>query len=75
MVNIVLILPGGRIRIQTFIDAGRPVDATDASVLLENVPGTGVVVGGTGAYEFARGSYASTRDGATRTYILNVKCD
>lgn len=73
--NIVLVLPDGRIHIQTFIDAGRPIDSTDASVLLENVQGTGVVVGGTGAYEFARGSYASTRDGETRTYLLNIKCD
>ncbi|MCP4385467.1 MAG: hypothetical protein GY798_29315 [Hyphomicrobiales bacterium] len=65
----------GQIHIQTFIDAGRPVDATEVSALNEDVQGTGVVIGGTGAYLFARGSYASDRDGEMRTYMLNIKCD
>lgn len=73
--NLILKLPDGQIHVQNLVDAARPVDATEDSVLADKTQATGVVIGGTGAYLFARGAYASERNGETRTYTLNIKCN
>ncbi len=71
--SLVLNLPDGQLHVQTLADTSRSIDDTQASLLTPE--DTGVVLGGTGAYEFARGSYTSFRDGEQRTYKLNIRCD
>ncbi len=71
--SLVLNLDNGQLHLQTLADTSRGIHETEPSLLKPE--DTGVVIGGTGAYEFARGSYQSFRDGEQRTYKLNIKCD
>ena len=71
--SLVISLSDGQIHLQTLADTSRKIDETQQSLLTPQ--DTGVVIGGTGEYAFARGSYTSHRDGEKRTYKLDIRCD
>jgi len=71
--SLVLNLDDGQLHLQTLADTSRGIHETEPSLLKPK--DTGVVLGGTGAYEFARGSYQSFRNGEQRTYKFNIKGD
>jgi len=68
----VLNLKGGDVYYQVLGEvAGQPHETGKPSVK----DYTGVVVGGTGAYAFARGTVDRTFDGTKGSYALDIRCD
>jgi hypothetical protein len=69
----VLNLADGQIHYQVLAEVVKPPDDT-AQVSVADY--TGVVVGGTGAYSFARGTVDRSFDGGLKgTYAVNIRCD
>jgi hypothetical protein len=68
----VMNLPDGQIQLQFFAAVvGAPNDPARPSV----GESEGVIVGGTGAYAFARGTVRRSFDGTDATYVVDVRCD
>ena len=70
--NHVLNLDEGQIYYQVLAQVVGPPEKTEQASTGDY---TGVVVGGTGAYSFARGTVDRSFDGLKGTFTINIRCD
>ena len=70
--NHAMTLNDGELHFQSLAEAVRSADGTDRVSVGDY---TGIVIGGTGAYMFARGTVDASFDGKQVTYAFNIRCD